>query len=408
MKILFIHGALNIGGVETLIVRAARYLSEREHAVTLLLMSPQPGDAVLTEEASRYSTILHIERGGFSLIGLRLSPSSLRELIASNFDYIYCFNSDSLIVGLLLKQQYLPTARIVTGVYNPTEYCFSRKKKLYRQHASSRKLYRQALVEDIFRKIPLSNVFFMNEANLRTHSVCLGRDFGSSPIVPLPIDMERFTPTKRQVNRRKIISIGRIAAFKTYNFHMVDVVKELKDKGYDFEYHIYGDGPLFDELRNYIFELGMERFVFLHGTLPYARMSDVLTDAFVFVGEGTSLVEAAACGVPALMAVLWSNKPTTYGLFHETSGYNLGEPVPDQEQFLLVEKIEGLYRLNPSDYEAASAGSVQRAQAFSMEAVMRHFLQSLNNSVTFSYRITPLMKILNFAELLSLRLLRLQ
>ena len=99
-------------------------------------------------------------------------------------------------------------------------------------------------MEAALRVAPIQNVFFMNDANANELSECIARDFRASPIVPLGIDLVRFRSVTRRPARRKIVSVGRIVDFKTYNFWMLDVIQRLNATEDRFEYHVYGTGQL--------------------------------------------------------------------------------------------------------------------------------------------------------------------
>src|SRR5258707_1038822 len=105
MRILFVYGSLNaVGGIETLIRRSAQYLHEQGHQVAILLQARVniPKSSTLLEEVSRYATVYYAE-GWF-----RSASPSLRKLPLSDFDYIYAFESHSLLLSLLIHTEMAP------------------------------------------------------------------------------------------------------------------------------------------------------------------------------------------------------------------------------------------------------------------------------------------------------------
>jgi glycosyltransferase involved in cell wall biosynthesis len=85
------------------------------------------------------------------------------------------------------------------------------------------------------------------------------------------------------------------------------VAKELPDS----PLHIYGDGPLRDQLQHIVSELGLEDRVVFHGWIEERRLSEVLPSYDVFLqhslkreGFGVSIVEAAACGMPVVVTAV--------------------------------------------------------------------------------------------------------
>ena len=144
----------------------------------------------------------------------------------------------------------------------------------------------------------------------------------------------------------------------------------------------------------------------LHGSLPYEAMEKVLKDAFVFVGMGTALLEAAACGVPAIVAIESCPRAATYGLFHETAGRHLGYADPNAPEFSFREKIEHLSQLSADEYENVSHQTVGCASQYAMEGVMQQFLRSLEEIEPFSYQITTTMKLKDFLDRCTWRVLK--
>ncbi len=393
MKILFVYSSLEApGGIETLIRRACQYLSEHGHQVTLLLQD-EPNiteRSALYIETSRYAKIHHV-KGWF-----RRASNSLQSLKLQGFDFIYAFESATLLLALLIQSEFLPNTPIATGVYFSREYCW----------ASKYKRFQQALVEDIFRKMPVKNIFFMSKECAQEHGNCLNRDFGQSPIIPLPIDVGRYAHIERRINKSKIVSIGRITDFKTYNFLMLDVLERLIAKGYTLEYHIYGDGEQTGKLQQMVLDRGLQDKVVLHGTIPYTQMEHALHDAFVFVGMGTSVLEAAAAGIPSVVAIESSRNPITYGMVHEDGGEHLGYVDKWATEEHIEDKIEMLLQLSQQEYDEVSRQTKVAASRYAMDAVMGKFVETLSNIEPFSYQITPSMKRQDHFDLWRWRLLK--
>ena len=395
MRILFVYvGLSQLGGIETLIRRLSERLTDLGHQVTILLQESsldRSQDPALLQDVRRYARVLFV-RGWFPN-----APASLRTLNLGEFEHIYAFESNSLLLSIVVQSEFATSARLAFGVYYPREYCSRRRIKRYQQR----------LVEDVMKVVPIQNVFFMNEANAHEHAECLARDFRESPVVPLAIDLERFRTAKRSANRRKIVSVGRITDFKTYNFWMLDVIHTLNSVEERFEYHVFGTGELHAELARAVESNGLAGHVFLHGNVPYSQFEEAMADAFVFVGMGTSVIEAAACGVPALVAIESIRSPETYGFLHEMEGYNVGEYVPDTPTYDAANVIEALARLDESGYEKVCERSALSAAKFSINVIAERFVSALSETRQFSFRITPGMRLLDGFDLWLWRFLRL-
>jgi glycosyltransferase involved in cell wall biosynthesis len=123
----------------------------------------------------------------------------------------------------------------------------------------------------------------------------------------------------------KIVSVGRLDKMKSYNIYMVDVVKDLLQRGYKVSYDIYGEGPLREEIEEKIRISKLEKHIHLRGQMDYRETEITLSDAFVFVGMGTASIEASMCGVPSIVAIADATEPLTYGFLQDLPFGSCGE-----------------------------------------------------------------------------------
>lgn len=195
----------------------------------------------------------------------------------------------------------------------------------------------------------------------------LGARLLRSPIAPLPVaDLPR-----RRSNRTpgKLVSVGRLVDFKTYNLYMPAVVAELHRRGHEHvEWHVYGDGPLGPSIRDQARRFGVSNAVHLHGTVPYESFATAIDDAEVFIGCGTALVEAGLCGVPGVVGVD-SSGPVTYGLIHNLSGYCAGEVQQTPPQLEVAQVIEEVVLLDDEQYAALGVLSRQHCERYLLNQV---------------------------------------
>jgi glycosyltransferase involved in cell wall biosynthesis len=395
MRILFIYSKLGLGGIDTLIVRMSTHLSKAGHDVHIMLREKPDrirySDPQLINEARKSSTIIY---AGDKCINL-LKSFSLD--LHHHYDYIYCFDRTTFLIGLILEQRFNLKIPVIAGVYSPREYSFQ----------SHRFRYIKNLMDKVFNKLPPENIFFMNQACKEAHAKVSKKDLSLSPIVPLPVDVERFAHSVRRSSKEKIVSIGRIVNWKTYNFIMVDVIEYLAQKGYNFEYHIYGHGDQIEKLNQYILDKNLADRIYIHGPLAYTNIPLVLEDAFLFIGMGTSLVEAAACGVPSLIAIESNQSATTYGFFHEVDmGYSVGEVIPDLPMFPIAQKIEEICTYDMTKYLEIQMLSREKATIFAMNNVMHIFLDTLQTARPYRYTISYTMALINAIDDIVWKILR--
>lgn len=363
MNILFIHHALTLGGIETLIVKLCKKLQEQGHVVYLIV---EPGGhSSLTGVIGNYAKVIEVK----SLYSLFVNYSRFKKL---PIERIYCFGPLQMIIGLWLKQRIYPSSRVLIGTYHPREYYSTRNPKPHLQR----------VIEELVNYFPDQNILFMNSACKEQHAKALGRDFAQASIIPIPVDFEQSSPKAKGLIK-KIVSIGRIVNFKRYNFAMIGVMEELKAGGYDFEYHIYGDGEEFAELAEAVKASPVRQHIYLHGPLDYAKLPQILQESFLYVGMGTTVVEAASLGVPALIAIESEAKALTYGLFGQTDASNLGEKSDTLTKYSLAEKIIAIDALDAAAYELLSRQSLEASKAFHIDEVVQQYSEFYRNASEF-------------------------
>ena len=115
---------------------------------------------------------------------------------------------------------------------------------------------------------------------------------------------EAFVPDEYSSNSAKIVSIGRLANQKGFDW-AISAAKIMKDNGVDFQWNILGTGALEETLNNQINELGVSDVIHLIGArenpYPYIKNADVLVQSSRYEGKSVVLDEAKILGVPIIV-----------------------------------------------------------------------------------------------------------
>ena len=360
MRLLIVNLHLDIGGVETLLIRLIPLLHKAGIDVTLLVLQNRINSEFLTA-LSPCCTIKYVGDA------FPFDRRKLNQFFAGEFDVAFYTISQALLIGswLLSRAGYVKT-RTVLGAFQTEIFCA--ESEGWRYH---RKLV-QNLIRDL---IPASSIIFGNLAGRDFHANKLGVGLDEAPIIQLFVDIEKYQyKSKRGLKRNKIISIGRVTEYKTYNFTMLTVIRNLRDAGFDLEWHVYGDGEQLEKFRKLVMELKLENAVFAHGALNYSRFQSVLDDAFLFVGSGTSLIEAAACGVPALTTIEYCKEAHTYGYISEIQGFNMIEPGLDKPVHSLEERIAELVACSDEKYVEIQEGGYAKACQYSGKNIVGEYV----------------------------------
>jgi 1,2-diacylglycerol 3-alpha-glucosyltransferase len=378
VKILFVYDNMySWGGIQTLLVRLVPALHAKGHTVGLLTRAPGapydvtsgPIDQITRDAAVHYAD-------GDWLTG----PRSVMDLSLPDADVIVPCDLPALLLTATV-QHVMPAAKIVVGVFATREYCW---------HASLlRRRWVQHLSRRMIRQLPAENLMFVSEGSARITGACAGRDLTAAPVLPIAIDTDRLRPSPdRRVDRYKVVSIARLVPYYTHHAQMIRVIADLRRGGHDFTYHAYGEGEDRAALEAEARRLDVDDAVSFHGALPYERLPEILEDAFAYIGLGTALLEAAACGVPALVGIDSRPQPLTQGFFQDSVGHELGGYVPGLPEYPIAEQLLWLAGLSDEEYRNVGAASRARAEEFDLAALLPRLLDILGAARPFSLRLS--------------------
>ena len=135
----------------------------------------------------------------------------------------------------------------------------------------------------------------------------------------------------------------------------------------------------------------MQNYIYAHGEISYQDFSKVLEDAFLFIGLGTALVEAASCKVPCLQAIEMDQHAESYGFFHDSIGFNVGEKNLNQPRYKIVDLLVEFINITPVEYKEICQLSYIRSQDFDIKKNMQLFLSSCKIAKPLNYKFKKLM-----------------
>ena len=297
-------------------------------------------------------------------------------------DIIFPFADGDLLYWCInyLKHELFKNAKMVMGVYHPRAFFCS----TYIGSTPDTRLHKL-----IFENFPSENILFMNEVVKRDHEIYFKNKFEKSLLVPLPVKLNNKLRDLSKIDRRKIVTICRLESIKRYVLPMIDVIEDLHNEGHKFEFYIFGYGQLEKYIENYIAKKNAGKYVFMMGKLKYDQIYQVLEDAFMFVGMGTTIIEASSIGVPSLQAIDSEKRPVSYGLFNNLSGYCIGEKKPDLPFIDMRNSILELFRKNQFEYEEICTSHIDRANTFHIDKVVKQYYEFFKNaSPNLNFRIT--------------------
>lgn len=359
---IFIANVLTMNGGTTFLIRLIRERARRGQQSAVLLLTDRV-DPALVETLSQDVQILRlsdylVDRGilarGLLSVFAPIAHDRLMKALAPFGHHIHSMGLFGLILGLRLAG-YDQQKRLTAGIYHQNEY-------LYRPppfHFARKS-------QGLFAAIPPENIIFFNESSCQNYSKHFaGVDYRRSHLLPIGVTLDKEPASMPARPGQHIVSIGNLYPYKTYNRHIIGVVASLKDRFPDIRYDIYGVGPMEEKLSALAETLGVADRVTLHGPLEYSRFREIVAACDLFVGSGTSLIEAGAAKRPAMIGIESIEQPVTYGYLSDARGYSYNENMPDVPKEPMASLIEQLFADSVHWAQVAAACAV-KAKSFSI------------------------------------------
>ena len=116
---------------------------------------------------------------------------------------------------------------------------------------------------------------------------------------------EQFSPGGSRSDAPLVVAVGRFAPVKRFD-ELVCAAAVARERVPGLRLELVGSGPMLDEIRGVIRDVGGEGWVELVGSVTHDQLVDhyrrawVVASASLAEGWGLTLTEAAACGTPAV------------------------------------------------------------------------------------------------------------
>jgi glycosyltransferase involved in cell wall biosynthesis len=394
---IFFANVLTMNGGSTFLIRTCHELFKRNIQSVVLLLRSQT-DPLLLIELNKYAHVIHLKeflidkgylfREHIGVFGW-IKWSKLKKEILVFDGPIHVMGIFGLIFALRLTRD--DQARYITvGIYHQNEFLYSSLPFFFTKEASR-----------LFSLIPSKNIIFFNEATRRNYTHFFKVDYSEATIVPIGIDIKDYDLQQKPRDLQRIVSVGNLVNFKTYNAHMIHMISQLLPELPNLQYAIYGEGPEKLILHALAKELRVEDHVHFMGISSYLEFHNVVSNATLFVGSGTALIEAAALGIPALIGIESIKTPETYGFLSEIEGLNYNEYIADITKKPMLPLIKRIFT-DPVYHFSISKACAVKAREFSVTRTVDGLLslkQSALPTTKYVHRFTQLRMMLSFIRL---------
>lgn len=166
-------------------------------------------------------------------------------------------------------------------------------------------VYRRPPADFAARASAAASVITVSDANRRHLIEALGVPAERIHVIPCGVDTNWFRPGRADADPPLVLCVARLREVKQLDL-LIRACATVRDRGAAFRCVIVGEGPERSRLESLRRELALEDHVALPGAADHAAVRDWWRRAAVGVlssrseGMPVSLMEAAACGVPAV------------------------------------------------------------------------------------------------------------
>ncbi|WP_406844510.1 glycosyltransferase family 4 protein [Flavobacterium soyae] len=287
IKIAFITPLMIIGGAETYVINKCKWLIDNQFDVL-----------VISEGGENVSNLpqgtVHIKLEGISLPPLVFKNAqydsfkqNLKTILLDNkIDVIEAHNSYPIVhVASLYKEIKIP-------------FCVNILSELsYR---------RNPLLKIITKKMNRYGLFYSLTLQMQEYIEGVTKLKLNPHIIPIPV---KAIPVDNSVSDQKyILSVSRLSEDKDYVKYLIQDFYDLHRKNESFKEYkliIVGDGNLFNELNQLALSINTEagqEIIQLKGTVVGKDLEALYQKCTTFVGMGTTLLLAASCAKPSIIA----------------------------------------------------------------------------------------------------------
>ena len=323
--IAFLYKNIVIGGVHTLLYRMSNCLLQRGFSVGIYCNSISP-DIIDFYHNSNIPLIIY--------------PKNLKYIfreLNSNDNYIIVFEFD-LYLDLVLNTRKRGNNKIFLYSVHPYtfDYYFlgvDLKKKFH--HRVFEKEYSKFIAEEVKNGF----IFFMDEQTLlhsiQEYHISISPSEYESHIVRIIMNKHNSIKKEEDLYKHKfeILTISRADfPFKGYLKELIQIVYEFQKKE-NVGLTVISSGPHIKQLMNWIETYDVKQeFISLVTNVPYNKLNDYYNKADIYVGMGTTILEAANCGVISLPVEPYTYECKSYGFFNSNpkwvlTDYNKGSDV---------------------------------------------------------------------------------
>ena len=326
-----------LGGIESYYMRMFRWANANGYRTALVIPFGKSVHDAWRAELKCIHTSVGYDNNRYFAPRIMFEDGNEIEFTSEFEGVVIAADIFSYIRMLRLKSRYnMQNLKLILYIFLPT-FCRASKKRLVNLPIMSlmKRLLRSGMVFMDEDTLYYCNDFY-NCNNTNEKIVRLGLEI---PDINIQKDFMRQDTRKRKFT---ILSICRMDfPFKSYILGLVDAYVELKKCNEQLELVIIGDGEDIGILESKIKKMPkiFQEDIQLLGSVSYDTLKKYFNESDVYVGMGTTLLDAAIQGIPGIISKAFCEEALTTGFFCEAYNDLSGNEKVNGAKLMKIEEV---------------------------------------------------------------------
>lgn len=367
-----------VGGGETLLIRLAQYLQDKEIPYQILTSG---GACWILEESKKLGLNYYVWPAHNDSINYQTQKerNSLVEKMTSAYAncedlrvFTFCMRDIHNALYVFTRIQHCKVV-FAHGIYHPEDVYYlaslSSRRKEYIQ-------FNKRIITELYNS---KSVLFVNNNGLKTSLSSLESAqteiLSDAIIIPIPIPIPKPIPIRKlDLNRPlRIVCISRFVEFKVGAVLAIMRYAAIRE---NIDLIVIGHGPLKLILKVWMFVNQVKNIKIISGVEP-DRLDSYIDTCDIGYAQGTSILEIAKRGLPVLIAPysrkrdLFNTKFPTLGIFGEISDYSVFGDIKELHGLNTLQISDAIDMVS-NDYKYYQQKTVKYIERFSTDIVCKN------------------------------------
>lgn len=385
--VIFTYTNFILGGAETLILRMSEWFMNNNTKVYIICNSI---DDLLKNEYEEKNLKIYISNKKKDILSLIFKKELDKKIIVVNFFFEEYLNCEQL----RKKHQFYNFFYVV----HPHRTIVGKKLPNHISNVCKR-IYKKMFIQ-MYEK---ENIIYMDEECIKImedyYSLNLPKAYKN--IVRLPIKVQDVkTPSKNK--KFNILTISRFDfPFKGYILGLIEDFAFLAKQNPEIILTIIGDGKDKDKVIKKIEELdkNIQKKIYLIGNVPYSELNTSFASASVYIGMGTTLLDASNMKLPVIPVLGYTYQNFSSGFFYKMPNF-LGTDFNNYNSIAIksLDLIKDIISMDNNQYQNLCEKNYKEfCKVYNIDKIMPLFLA---NSTTSPPPKVIVYKIIRFLEII--------